>query len=64
MVPKALGATGDIDATGDDLVQVWNTVRGAADAALSVPGAFDQSVKLPFGEMRTADGFGFPLVIC
>ena len=60
MVPKALGATGDIDTTGDDLVQVWNTVRAAADAALSVPGAFDQTVKLPFGEMRAADGFGFP----
>src|SRR5438874_13723161 len=41
MVPKALGATGDIDATGADLVQDWNTVRAAADAALSVPGAFD-----------------------
>jgi len=32
----------------------------AADTALSVPGAFDQSVKLPFGEMRAEDGFGFP----
>jgi len=60
MVPKALGATGDIDATGDDLVQVWKTVRQAADVALSAPGAFEQSVKLPFGEMRAADGFGFP----
>lgn len=60
MVPKALGATGDIDATGDDLVQVWNKVRAEADAALSQPGAFDQTVKLPFGEMRAADGFGFP----
>src|SRR5204863_5898899 len=43
-----------------DPVQVWNTVRAAADAALSVPGAFDRSVKLPFGEMRAEDGFGFP----
>ena len=60
MVPKALGATGDIDATGDNLAEVWNTVRAAADTALSVPGAFDQSVKLPFGEMRAEDGFGFP----
>jgi uncharacterized protein (TIGR03086 family) len=60
MVPKALGATGDIDATGDDLVRVWNTVRAAADAALSQPGALDETVTLPFGEMRAADGFGFP----
>jgi len=58
MVPKALGATGDIDTTGADLIQVWNTVRG--DAALTAPGALDQTVKLPFGEMRAADGFGFP----
>jgi uncharacterized protein (TIGR03086 family) len=61
MVPKALGATGDIDVTGEDLVQVWITVRDAADSALSVPGAFDQIVKLPFGEMPAKDGFGFPL---
>lgn len=61
MVPKALGATGDIDATGDDQVQVWNTVRGAADDALSAPGAFDEIVKLPFGEMPAKDGIGFPL---
>lgn len=60
MVPKALGATGDIDAAGDDPVEVWNTVRAAADAALSVPGALEQTVKLPFGEMRAVDGFGFP----
>ena len=60
MVPKALGATGDIDAIGEDPVQVWKTVRAAADAALSVPGAFDQTIKLPFGEMRAEDGFGFP----
>ncbi len=61
MVPKALGATGDIDVTGDDLVQVWNTVRAAADQALSAPGAMDKVVKLPFGEMPAKDGFGFPL---
>lgn len=61
MVPKALGATGDIDMTGDDRVLVWNTVRGAADRALSVPGAFDETVTLPFGEMTAKDGFGFPL---
>ena len=34
MVPKALGAKGDIDATGEDPVQVWKTLRAAADAAL------------------------------
>ena len=61
MIPKALGATGDIDATGSDLVQVWNTVRDAADSALRVPGALDKVVKLPFGEMPAKDGFGFPL---
>ena len=60
MVPKALGATGDIDASGEDLVQVWTTVRAAADSALSVPGALEQTVTLPFGEMRAVDGFGFP----
>jgi len=61
MVPKALGATGDIDVTGDDLVLVWQTVRAAADRALSAPGALDEVVKLPFGEMPAEDGFGFPL---
>jgi uncharacterized protein (TIGR03086 family) len=60
MVPKALGATGDIDADGDDLVEVWKSVRGAADNALSAPGVFDKTVKLPFGEMSAKDGFGFP----
>jgi len=61
MVPKALGATGDIDAIGNDQVQVWNTVRDAADRSLSAPGALDEMVKLPFGEMPARDGFGFPL---
>ena len=28
---------------------------------LSVPGAFDEIVTLPFGEMTAKDGFGFPL---
>jgi uncharacterized protein (TIGR03086 family) len=60
LVPKALGATGDIDATGDDRVAVWNTVRAAADAAFRVPGAFDAQVTLPFGVMRAEDGLGFP----
>jgi len=61
MVPKALGATGDIDVTGEDLVEVWTTVRHAADRSLSAPGALDEMVKLPFGEMSARDGFGFPL---
>jgi uncharacterized protein (TIGR03086 family) len=61
MVPKALGATGDIDVEGDDLVPVWKTVRAAADQALSTPGALDEVVKLPFGEMPAKDGFGFPI---
>ena len=60
MVPKALGAHGDIDATGDDLAAVWTTVRAAADVALSSPGALDQTVTLPFGEMSASDGLGFP----
>jgi uncharacterized protein (TIGR03086 family) len=60
LVPKALGATGDIDTTGADLAQVWTTVRTAADEALRAPGALDQTVKLPFGEMRARDGFMFP----
>jgi len=60
MVPKALGATGDIDVEGEDLIQVWRTVRAAADRALSAPGALDGVVKLPFGEMPAKDGLGFP----
>lgn len=61
MVPKALGATGAIDATGDDLVVVWKTVREGADAALCAPGAFDQQVTLPFGEMKAGQGIAFPM---
>jgi uncharacterized protein (TIGR03086 family) len=61
MVPRALGATGDVDAEGEDLVLVWGLVSGGADAALSAPGVFDQVVKLPFGEMTVNDGIGFPL---
>jgi uncharacterized protein (TIGR03086 family) len=61
MVPRALGATGAIDATGDDAVLVWKTVRDAADAALGAPGALGEQVKLPFGEMAARDGLGFPL---
>jgi uncharacterized protein (TIGR03086 family) len=61
MVPRALGATGAIDTTGDDLVLVWKTVRGGADAALGAPGAFDELVRLPFGEMKASDGIAFPM---
>jgi len=60
-VPKALGASGDIDLEGDDLVQVWKAVRAAADEALSAPGAMDEVVTLPFGEMPARAGLGFPL---
>jgi uncharacterized protein (TIGR03086 family) len=60
-VPKALGATGDIDVEGEDLVQVWRTVRAAAEQALGAPGALDEVVKLPFGEMPAKDGLGFPI---
>lgn len=60
MVPKALGASGDIDMTGDDLARVWDTVRVAADRALSAPGALDQVIQLPFGQMPAKEGFGFP----
>ena len=61
MVPKALGASGAIDATGDNLVLVWRTVRSGADAALAAPGVLDQQVKLPFGEMKARDGLAFPM---
>ena len=61
MVPRALGATGAIDATGDDLILVWETVREGADVALSAPGALDETVKLPFGKMAARDGVRFPL---
>jgi len=61
MVPKALGASGDIDLAGDDRVRVWETVRDAADRSLSKPGALDEIVQLPFGEMPARDGLGFPL---
>jgi uncharacterized protein (TIGR03086 family) len=58
MIPKALGAAGAIDTTGDDLVLVWDAVRGGADAALSAAGALDEIVKLPIGEMAAKDGIG------
>jgi uncharacterized protein (TIGR03086 family) len=61
MVPRALGATGAIDATGDDLILVWKAVRGGADAALGAPGALDELVRLPFGEMKASDGIAFPM---
>jgi uncharacterized protein (TIGR03086 family) len=61
MIPKALGATGAIDATGGDPVAVWKKVRFGAEAALGAPGALDQQVKLPFGEMKAGDGLAFPL---
>ena len=60
-VPRALGASGDIDAEGDDLVAVWTAVRAAADETLGAPGAMDRVVTLPFGEMPARDGLGFPL---
>ena len=60
-VPKALGATGDIDIEGDDLVLVWESVRAAADQALGAPGAMDRVVTLPFGEMPAREGLGFPI---
>jgi len=58
MIPQALGAAGAIDTTGDDLVLVWDAVRGGADAALSAPGALDEIVKLTIGEMAAKDGIG------
>jgi len=60
-IPKALGARGDIDREGDDLVEVWNAVRAAADEALGAPGALDEVVTLPFGEMPAGEGLGFPI---
>jgi uncharacterized protein (TIGR03086 family) len=60
-VPKALGASGNIDLEGDDLVEVWNAVRVAADESLGATGAMDQVVGLPFGEMPARAGLGFPI---
>ena len=60
-IPQALGASGDIDAVGDDLIELWRTVTGAADKVLGVPGAMDQVVTLPFGEMPAAAGLGCPI---
>lgn len=60
-VPKALGASGRIDFEGDDLVEVWNAVRAAADDALGAAGAMDVVVTLPFGEMPAGEGLGFPI---
>ena len=60
-IPKALGASGDIDAEGDDLIEVWRTVSDAADQVLSAPGAMDQIVSLPFGEMPASEGLGLPI---
>jgi uncharacterized protein (TIGR03086 family) len=59
-VPRALGAVGDIEVQGDDLLKVWKTVFAAADQALSAPGAMDEIVTLPFGEMAADEGLGFP----
>ena len=59
-VPRALGATGEVDVEGDDLVEVWKRVYGAADHAFSTSGAMDEIVTLPFGEMPARDGLGFP----
>jgi len=61
MVPRALGATGAIDVTGDDLVVVWKTVKEGADAALGAVGALDQEVELSFGVMKAGDGLAFPM---
>jgi len=61
MVPKALGAIGDIDRVGDDPIAVWGTVREAANEAFSADGALEKTVKLPFGEMAAKDGLGFPM---
>ena len=60
-VPKALGASGDIEVEGDDLVQVWKTVWAAADQALGAPGAMEEIVTLPFGEMPASEGLRFPI---
>ena len=59
-VPKALGASGGVDVTGEDLIEVWRAVCTSADQALSVAGAMDQVVTLPFGVMPVGAGLGFP----
>ena len=60
-IPKALGASGSIDVETEDLVQTWEAVRAAADQALGAPGAIDEIVTLPFGEMPAGEGLGFPI---
>ena len=63
MIPKALGATGDIDAAiGDDPKAAWATIVAAAKAALTAPGAAGTVVKSPFGEQPAAQALGIPLV--
>jgi uncharacterized protein (TIGR03086 family) len=58
-IPKALGVTGAIDTDGDDLAAVWDTVRAAAGAAFSVPGALGKVIQLSIGEMPAGDALGF-----
>jgi uncharacterized protein (TIGR03086 family) len=61
MVPKALGASGDIDAEyGSDPVGVWSTVRAAAEGALTTSD-LSQTIDLPFGSMPAEQGLGIPL---
>jgi len=59
-VPKALGASGDIDAEGDDFVDVWRRVYASADGIFGQPASMGSVVQLPFGEMTAAEGLGFP----
>lgn len=51
VIPRALGATGAVDATGEDVPAVWSAVRSGADAALGVPGALEEVIDVEGGNM-------------
>ena len=63
MIPKALGAEGDIDTEiGDDPVADFKKLSAAAEAALSEPGALEKVVPSPMGEAPAAQGLALPVM--
>jgi uncharacterized protein (TIGR03086 family) len=52
LLPMRLGV--EIDAAGDDPKARWEATRAAALAAFQKPGAVDQTVEMPFGELTVA----------
>ncbi len=63
VVPKGLGASGEIDTpNGDDLKATWKAVRGAALAACSEAGALEKEIDSPLGgKMQAGQLFGGPI---